>query len=106
MATLSRPPRTSTSRTTTSSRWKIVQRLPYGARAVLARCHMVYGGQRRAGEEEPRGLRVVEVPVLLQVGVDGFLDGTYLGLLGDMAQRGEQVAPHLDGADHPVAVHE
>ena len=67
---------------------------------------MVDGGQRGAGEEDPGGLGVVEVPVLLQIRVDGLLDGPHLGLPGDVAQRGEQVAPHLDGPDHPVAVHE
>lgn len=67
---------------------------------------MVHGGERRTGEEDPRRFGVAEVPVLLQVGVDGLLDRPHLGLARYVPQRGEQVALHLDGPHDAVAVHE
>jgi hypothetical protein len=80
--------------------------VPLGVRGLPAGVHVVDCGQRRPGEEGAGGLGVVQVPVLLQVRVDGLLDGPYFGLPGDVAQRGEQVAPYLDGAHDAVAVHE
>ncbi len=62
--------------------------------------------ERRAHEEHARGLRVVQVPVLFEVGVDGLLDGAHLGLLGDVPQGSHQVALDLHRPYDPVAVHE
>ncbi len=67
---------------------------------------LVLGGQRRPGEEGAGGLRVAQLAGLLQVRVDRLLDGPHLGLHRHVAQRVAEVADHLDGPYHPVAVHE
>lgn len=64
------------------------------------------GRERGPGEEHARRLGVGQVPVLFEIGVDGFLDRLYLGLTGDVAQRGEEVALDLHGPHDAVAVHE
>ncbi len=85
---------------------RVRQRVPLGPVLPLPRRHVVDCGQRRPRVEDPGGLRVAEVPVLLQVRVDGLLDGPHLGLLGHVPQGREQVAAHLDGPYHAVAVQE
>jgi hypothetical protein len=66
----------------------------------------MHGGHRREREELPRRARIREVPLPLQIRIECLLHGPYLGLPGDMAQRGLKVAPYLHGPHHPVAVQE
>ncbi len=86
---------------------RVEQREPLDARTGPPTGRRVVDGRHGGpGEEPPGGLRVGEVPVLLQVRVEGLLDGPYPGLPGHVAQRGLQVAPHLHRAHDPVALHE